>query len=98
MFNALKKLLDPVPNSKKDVANIDEVGRSTLLGNLTGFSVWAILAMVWQVAQSIISDPSFVTNFDSFRKLFEEKNYLALFIGVGTFVFDYLRRKYLHGN
>jgi hypothetical protein len=98
MFDAFKKMLGPVPYSRSDSVNVDEVGRSTILGNITFVSVWTVMSVVWQVAQTVVTDPSFNTNLANFNELFKQKSYLALGIGVTTFICDILRRKYLHGK
>lgn len=98
MFNAIKKFLGPTNDSVKNTITQTEVVRASILSVISGSTIWAILSILWTLVQEIVSDPNFVVNFKSFIDLLNDKNYLALFVAIGTFVLDFLRRKYLHGN
>lgn len=98
MFKNIKDFLGPVNNTVKGQATSKEIVRSTVLGVVSGSTIWAVLSVLWMFIQSIVTDPNFVANFQSFIKLLYEKDYLALFVAVGTFILDFLRRKYLHGD
>ena len=98
MFTAIKKFLGPVKESVKGEIKKIEVARASILGVLSGSGVWVILSVLWAFLQYSITDPNFVANFNYISKLFQEKNYLAIFIAIGTFFLDFLRRKYIHGS
>jgi hypothetical protein len=95
MFESIKKFWGPVKGSEKGAAKTEEVGRASVFGVVSGVTFWTIVSMIWEVAHAVITDPSFSTVVDSLRN---EKNVMAILITFGAFVFDVLRRTYLHGK
>lgn len=95
MFNSIKKFWGPIRDSEKGSANTEEVGRASIFGVVSGVTFWTIVSIIWEVAHSIITDPAFSTVVDSLKN---EKNIMAILITFGAFVFDVLRRTYLHGK
>lgn len=98
MFASIKKFLGPAENSVKGAVDKNEVVRASVLSVISGGTIWVILSVLWAFIQSVITDPNFIINFKSFIDLLNEKNYLALFVAVSTFILDFIRRKYLHGK
>lgn len=106
---AITNFLGPVDGSVKGSLNKKEVARSSILGTFSWATVWVILTVIWQVAhmtlsvgidifQAIITDPNVVAMSKEIIQYLSEKNYLAFFVGIGTFILDAVRRKYLHGQ
>lgn len=98
MFDSVKEFFGPVKDAKKDNIKPEEVGRASIFGVVSGVTVWTVISIIWEIVRLVVSDPNFSTIAESVKSLFNEKNWLAIFITVGTFVFDILRRRYLHGK
>jgi hypothetical protein len=98
MFESIKKFFGPVHNSEKGTVKGSEVARASILGVVSASSIWAILSVIWALVQSIITDPNLPTYIQSLTTLLKDKNYVAIFIAVTTFILDFLRRKYSHGS
>lgn len=98
MLASIKKFLGPAENSIKNEIDKNEVVRASVLSVVSGGTIWVILSIIWTFIQSVVTDPNFIVNFKSFVDLLNEKNYLALFVAVSTFILDFIRRKYIHGQ
>lgn len=98
MFDSIKKFFGPVEGAVKGDTKPEEVGRASVFAAVSGVTFWTVVSILWEIVQTVVSDPSFSTFAESIKTLFQDKNYVAVVIMIGTFIFDVLRRKYLHGK